>query len=64
MMHKQHAISIPKPWPHHTGLFGLHLHEIIAKLHKAMQIPTAYQDEKGFHYGNQPPKKDVQWPPV
>ena len=63
MMHKQHSITMPKPWPH-TGLFGLHLNELIAKLGHAMEIPTAYQDEKGFHFGDEPVKKEVQWPPV
>src|SRR6267378_3797151 len=55
MMNKQHAITMPKPWPH-TGLFGLHLHDVIAKLRKSMEIPTAYQDETGFHFGDEPAK--------
>ena len=64
MMHK-HTIALHKPWSH-TGLFGLHLHEIVAKLRKAvsLEIPTGYQDETGFHMGVKPAEKETKWPPV
>jgi hypothetical protein len=61
MIHKQHTITMPKPWPH-TGSIGAHLHEIIAKLSHAIQIPTGYQDETGFHFGVEPVKKETKWP--
>lgn len=63
MMHKQHTITMPKPWPHMAS-FGLHLHELIAKVGHAFEIPTGYQDEKGFHTGAEPAQKEVKWPPV
>jgi hypothetical protein len=64
MMHK-HTITLHKPWPH-AGSFGLHLHEIVAKLRKAVkiEIPTGYQDETGFHMGVKPAEKDIKWPSV
>ena len=37
-----------------------HLHEIIAKLRQAMQVPIGYQDETGFHYGVEQPEKERQ----
>jgi hypothetical protein len=54
-----------KPWSH-SGSSGLHLHEIVAKLRKAIRfyIPTGYQDETGFHMGVKPAEKSVKWPPV
>jgi hypothetical protein len=54
-----------KPWAH-TGSFGLHLHEIVAKLRKAIrvEIPMGYQDETGFHMGAKPAEKEIKWPPV
>ena len=64
MMHK-HTITLHKPWPH-AGSFGLHLHEIVSKLRKAVkiEIPTGYQDEAGFHRGVKPAEKDIKWPSV
>ena len=52
-----------KPWPH-TGSFGSHFHEIMAKLRNAMEIPTGYQDETGFHFGAEPAEKETKWPQV
>lgn len=63
MIHKQHVITLHKPWPH-TGSFGAPLHEIIAKLRQAMRIPTGYQDETGFHLGAEPVEKEAKWPQV
>jgi hypothetical protein len=64
MTHK-HTITLHKPWAH-TGSFGFHLHEIVARLWKAIkvEIPTGYQDETGFHMGAQPAEKEIKWPPV
>jgi hypothetical protein len=64
MMHKN-AITIHKPWPHMIS-FGLHLHEIVAKLQKtiSIQVPTGYQDETGFHMGVKPADKEIKWPSV
>jgi hypothetical protein len=63
IMHKQHTIELFKPWPH-VNSFRLHLHEIIAKLRKAMEIPIGYQDETGFHVGDEPAEKEVKRPTV
>jgi hypothetical protein len=43
-------------------VFALQLPRIIARLRQAMEIPTGYQDETGFHYGVEPAKKDGQQP--
>jgi hypothetical protein len=58
MMHKQHAITLFRPWPQ-TGSFGSHLREIIAKLRNSFQIPTGYQDETGFHAEVKPAGKGI-----
>jgi len=64
MMHK-HTITINKPWPTAAST-GLHLQGIIARLKNAVRIniPTAYQDENGFHLGVKSAGKDSQWPPA
>jgi hypothetical protein len=61
MTHKQHSITLPKPWPH-AGSFGSHLREVIANLRHVVEIPTGYQDETGFHYGIEPAKKELKQP--
>jgi len=44
--------------------FGLMLHGVVAKLRNAVriEIPIAYQDEAGFHYGVKPAEKEAKWP--
>jgi hypothetical protein len=37
-----------------------HLRKIIARLRKAAEIPTGYQDETGFHFGVEPAEKEVR----
>ncbi len=59
-MHK-HTMTMPKPWPHAVS-FGAHLHELVANLKKAFEIPTGYEDETGFHLGAEPAEKAVKWP--
>jgi hypothetical protein len=58
-MIRKHTITMPKPWPN-TGSFGLHLHELVARLRNAFNtaIPAGYQDETGFHLGVQPEPKE------
>ncbi len=34
------------------------LREIVARFRQAIEIPTGYQDETGFHYGVERPEKD------
>lgn len=38
---------------------------ILAKLQAALdkRVPVGYQDEDGFHYGTEPARKAVNWPP-
>jgi hypothetical protein len=38
--------------------FSSYLREIIAKLRKATEIPTGYQDKTGFHFGVEPYASD------
>jgi hypothetical protein len=61
IMHRQHTITMHKPWSH-TSSFALQLHKIVSKLRHAIEIPIGYQDETGFHYGNEPVKKETNWP--
>jgi hypothetical protein len=61
MTHKQHTITMNKPWPH-MGSFGSHLREMIANLRHVIEIPTGYQDETGFHYGVETSKKNSTHP--
>jgi len=61
----KHTMTISKTSPT-WGSFGLHLHDIVARLWNAIriEIPTGYQDETGFHMGVKPAEKAVTWPPV
>lgn len=61
----KHSITIGRPSQHLVS-FGLHLHEIAAKLRKVIriEIPIGYQDETGFHHGVAPAEKRMKWPPV
>ena len=61
-MHK-HAATAHKPMPEMAS-FGLMLHGVVAKLRNAVriEIPIAYQDEAGFHYGVKPAEKEAKWP--
>jgi hypothetical protein len=63
MTQKQHAMALEKPWQH-GGTLRAQLHEIISNLKNALQIPTGYQDETGFHYGPEPVLQEIQWPPA
>jgi len=63
MIHKQHALTLTKPWPH-AGPFMSHLREIVSNLKRLVEIPTGYQDENGFHMGAEPAKLETQWPPA
>jgi hypothetical protein len=60
VMMQKHAITILKPVPH-ASLFLSHLREMVVKLKNVMEIPTGYQDETGFHFGDEPAEKDVKW---
>jgi len=63
MMQKQHAMTLPIAATE-TGSFKSHLREIVAYLMRNVEIPTAYQDENGFHMGTEPAKTEIQWPPA
>jgi hypothetical protein len=64
MMQKQHAITLPGPWPQTESFIGAHIRQFVAKLKGMFEIPTGYQDESGFHLGAAPARKEIQWPPV
>jgi hypothetical protein len=63
MTHKQHAMTLFRPWPQ-NGTFKSHWHEIVANLKHIVEIPTGYQDENGFHFGPEPAPQEIQWPPA
>jgi hypothetical protein len=63
MMHKQHAMPMFQPVTQ-TGPAKSHLREFVAYLMRSVEIPTAYQDENGFHTGAEPVKTEIQWPPA
>ena len=61
MTQKQHVLTLFKPLPQ-NGTFKSLLREIVAHLKQAVEIPTGYQDEDGFHFGAEPVKAQIQWP--
>jgi len=61
MTHKQHAVTLVRPWPQ-AGSFREHLREIVNSLKHIVEIPTGYQDENGFHLGAEPAPRDLQSP--
>jgi hypothetical protein len=63
MVNKQNTVTMQKPWFHIVSS-GANLHQIIAKLRYAMEIPLGYEDETGFHFGAEPDEKKSQWPPA
>jgi hypothetical protein len=64
MIQKQ-TITTYKPL-HYIGPIGLLLHELAAKLKRAINIEASigYQDETGFHMGVKPAERKMKWPPV
>ncbi len=64
MTYKQ-TTQAHKPWSP-AGNLGVFPASIIAKLRNMVKIevPVAYQDETGFHYGVKSANKDAQWPSV
>jgi len=63
MTHKQHAMTLTRPWSNDHS-FKSHLREIVASLKRMVEVPTGYQDERGFHFGTVPAKDKIQWPPA
>lgn len=55
------TVTVSKPEPG-----ALRLIETIVKWRPAIrfEVPEAYQDEQGFHYGSRPAEKKIVWPPV
>lgn len=49
---------------HHSPVI-LKLAAVIARVRASFhfEVPTGYQDENGFHYGNQPRRTEMTWPP-
>ena len=49
-----------------VAVFSVLAATILAKLRAAMekQAPIGYQDEDGFHFGAEPARKAIQWPPA
>ena len=62
MTHKQQMMPLPRVWPQ-TDTRRSHLRQIVANLKRLVEVPTGYQDENGFHYGHEPERRDIQWPP-
>jgi hypothetical protein len=61
MTHKQHAMTLVKPWQR-NGTLKAQLQDFFSHLKQAFQIPTGYQDETGFHYGTEPVLQKINWP--
>jgi len=63
-MHKQ-SVILQKTWPGAAST-GIHLGGLAARFRNAIkfEVPTAYQDETGFHFGVKPPEKQIKWPSV
>jgi hypothetical protein len=59
------AASTYEPLPDKTP-FGSPLRSIVAKLRNAVgiEIPTAYEDETGFHKVAKAAEKEIEWPSV
>jgi hypothetical protein len=45
---------------------ALRVADVLAKLRDCFkfQVPVGYQDDRGFHYGAEPAKKQIAWPPA
>jgi len=50
---------------HHSPVI-LKIAAVIARVRASFhfEVPTGYQDESGFHYGNQPRRSEMTWPPA
>jgi len=61
MTHKQPGTTLYKLWSE-TSFFSAPVRKIGAKLMNLMKVPFGYQDETGFHYGQEPALNRIQWP--
>ena len=59
MMHKQHVITMVRPWPETESLRS-HFRAAVAKLKQVIEIPMGYEDETGFHFGAEPAPKETR----
>jgi hypothetical protein len=59
--HKQHVVALTKPWPQ-TATVRAHLRQLVANLKHVAEIPVGYQDETGFHFGEEPRPEVLHWP--
>jgi hypothetical protein len=63
-MHKQ-SVTLQKTWPDAVST-GVNFGGLVSRFKNALkfEVPTAYQDETGFHFGVKPAEKEVKWPMV
>ena len=61
MTHKQPDMLLSELWSE-TVSFGAPLRKVGAKLMSLVKIPVGYQDETGFHYGQEPVLNKAQRP--
>ena len=61
MTHKQPDIMLSKLWSEAVS-YSAPLRRIGAKLMNLVEVPMGYQDETGFHYGQEPALNKTQWP--
>lgn len=59
----KHPEFVSKAW-FPVGISGSSPASLIARLKNALriEIPTAYQDETGFHSGVKTEEKEIKWP--
>jgi hypothetical protein len=57
------AMTMDKAWTH-AETPAIPFAGLFAKMKGAVKIqaPTGYQDENGFHFGEQPEGTDLEWP--
>jgi len=56
-------LTMGKGWLHYEGV-GFSFSALVEKFRTAVKlnVPVGYQDETGFHFGEEPVRKEVKFP--
>ena len=56
-------MTMDKAWSHAEPT-GIPFASLFAKIKGAVknEVPTGYQDENGFHFGEKPERAEIEWP--